>query len=211
MKKIGYLTVGLMLLTSCMREPESSELAKYLVVQTEYNQDFIKPGENIFHTYSTFVMVDDKMGFVSTRFPNVEFLTQSDYDFVIPVLNAVRDGFTSEGFEKVTEEDDPDFAVNVVVLQDFNFFQTINYGYGYYPGSYYGYYGYYFPYVSTYYANYVTLLVQVVDAKSPNSNNEYPIIWSAYIGDLNYTLDRKTSMIEAVEQAFKQSPYLTKN
>jgi hypothetical protein len=47
-----------------------------------------------------------------------------------------------------------------------------------------------------------------VDAKNPNANNEYPIIWTAYIGDLNYTTDLTGKTQEAVVRAFKQSPYI---
>jgi hypothetical protein len=179
-------------------------------VQTEYNQDFVKTDQNIFNNYSTFVMDDIKMGFVSTVSPNKKFLEEADVpNFVTAVLAAIRDSVINKGYLRVTDEDEPDFAVNVVVLQNFNFYQAINYGYGY-PGSYYGYYGYYYPYVSTYYANYVTLLIQVVDAKNPNGLNEYPIIWTAYIGDLNFTTDLTNKTLEAVTQAFKQSPYFKK-
>ena len=209
MKKI--LPIGLLLLTciSCMPEPETGNLVKYMVVQTAYNEDFINQQENIFETYSTFVIREDTIGFVS-NLSDTKYLTEKDVpEFVKPVVTAIRDGFAQD-YQQVTEDDAPDFAVNVVVLENFNYYQTYNYGYGY-PGSYYSYYGYYYPVVSTYYSNYVTLLVQVVDAKNPNLQNEYPIIWSAYIGDLNATLDLKGKTLEAVEQAFEQSPYLKRN
>ena len=57
----------------------------------------------------------------------------------------------------------------------------------------------------------MSLLVQVVDAKNPNFENKYPVIWSAYIGDLNATMDLKGKTLEAIETAFAQSPYLKKN
>jgi len=205
-----FLILLLLNLSSCMQEPESAELAKYMVVQTKYNQEFINDSENIFDTYSTFVIREDTMGFVSTA-TDAEYLLESDVPgFVIPVVDSIRDGFIAFGYDLVTVEDDPDFAVNVVVLQNFDYYQSINYGYGY-PGSYYSYYGYYYPTVSTYYSNYVTLLIQVVDAKNPNINQEYPIIWSAYIGDLNATLDLPGKTLEAVGQAFEQSPYIKKD
>jgi len=206
------LPINLLLLVicmSCIQEPEIGNLVKYMMVQTEYNQSFINNEENIFDSYSTFVIREDTMGFVS-NFSDTKYLTESDVPgFVSPVVDAIRDGF-AQGYLQVTEEDDPDFAVNVVVLENFNYYQTYNYGYGY-PGSYYGYYNYYYPAVTTYYSNYVTLLVQVVDAKNPNSNNEFPIIWSAYIGDLNATLDLTGKTLEAVDQAFTQSPYIKSN
>jgi len=201
-----FFSLVLLSFSSCMLEPQSAELVKYMVVQTEYNEEFVNEEENIFDTYSTFVIREDTMGFVSTL-TDAEYLLESDVPgFVIPVVDSIRNGFKL-GYEQVTEEEDPDFAVNVIVLENFNYYQSVNYGYGY-PGSYYSYYGYYYPAVTTYYSNYVTLLIQVVDAKNPNGSNEYPIIWSAYIGDLNATLDLPGKTLEAVSQAFEQSPYI---
>ena len=191
---------------SCMQEPETGNLVKYMMVQTAYNQEFINTNENIFDTYSTFVIREDTIGFVS-NLSDTKYLTEEDVpDFVSPVVDEIRDGFAQD-YQQVSDDANPDFAVNVVILQNFSYYQSYNYGYGY-PGSYYSYYGYYYPMVNTYYSNYVTLLVQVVDAKNPNLKNEYPIIWSAYIGDLNATMDLKGKTLEAVEQAFEQSPYL---
>jgi hypothetical protein len=210
MKRWLFFCGFILVFSSCDLQPESGDLAKYMVVQTEYNQEFIDDDENIFDTYSTFVIREDTMGLVSTA-TDEEYLLESDVPgFVIPVVDSIRDGFIASGYDLVTDEDDPDFAVNVVVLQNFDYYQSVNFGYGY-PGSYYSYYGYYYPTVSTYYSNYVTLLIQVVDAKNPNGNNEFPIIWSAYIGDLNATLDLPGKTLEAVAQAFEQSPYIKRD
>lgn len=207
---IGFF-VSSILFFGCMTEPEGYELVKHMVVQTEYNTDFVNETENVFDVYATFVLREDTMGFVSTR-STKKYIIESDVpDFVEPVVDSIRDGFISSGYELVTVQDDPDFSVNVIVLQNFNYFQSINYGYGY-PGSYYyGYYNYYYPVVTTYYSNYVTLVIQVVDAKNPNGSNEFPIIWSASIGDLNATSDLTGKTLEAVDQAFRQSPYIKQN
>ena len=210
MKRAFPISLVLLLICmSCIQEPEIDNLVKYMLVQTEYNEEFVNNEENIFDTYATFVIREDTIGFVSNT-SETEYLTEGDVPgFVSPVVDAIRDEF-AQGYQQVTEDANPDFAVNVIVLENFNYYQSYNYGYGY-PGSYYGYYGYYYPVVTTYYSNYVTLLVQVVDAKNPNFNNEYPIIWSAYIGDLNATLDLTGKTLEAVDQAFVQSPYINKN
>jgi len=209
MKKLLGIFLIVVVFASCMPEPESIDLVRYMVVQTDYNQDFINDSENVFDTYLTFVIREDTIGFVSSLSED-EYLIESDVPgFVIPVVDSIRDGFITSGYLQVTTNDNPDFAVNVIVLQNFNYYQSINYGYGY-PGSYYSYYGYYYPVVSTYYSNYVTLLIQVVDAKTPNGDNEYPVIWSASIGDLNATTDLTGKTLEAIDQAFKQSPYISK-
>ena len=209
MKRTFPIILLLTACMSCMQEPEMGNLVQHMLVQTAYNEDFINQNENVFEGYSTFVIREDTIGFVS-NLSDTEYLTEEDVtDFVNPVVDAIRDGFAQD-YQQVTDDANPDFAVNVVVLENFSYYQTYNYGYGY-PGSYYSYYGYYYPMVNTYYSNYVTLLVQVVDAKNPNLQNEYPIIWSAYIGDLNATLDLKGKTLEAIETAFAQSPYLKKN
>lgn len=205
------LPIGLLLLVcmSCMQEPETGNLVQHMVVQTSYNEDFINSGENIFDSYSTFVIREDTIGFVS-NLSDTEYLVEEDVPgFVTPVVNAIRNGFAQD-YQQVTDAEGPDFAVNVVVLENFSYYQSYNYGYGY-PGSYYSYYGYYYPMVTTYYSNNVTLLIQVVDAKNPNFENKFPIIWSAYIGDLGATADLAGKTLEAIDQAFAQSPYLKKN
>jgi hypothetical protein len=87
----------------------------------------------------------------------------------------------------------------------------VNYS-GYYPGSgYYGYYGYYYPVVTNYYSNFVTLVIQVVDVANYDVNDGYRVVWTAFFGDLNATLDLNGKTLEAVESAFDQSPYISAN
>lgn len=213
MRLLAILTLSgtVLAISGCEREPSMGELVKHMLVQTEYNAAFVNDTENVFDTYSTFVIREDTMGFVSNS-STKKYIIESDVPgFVEPVVDAIRDNFVSVGYQQVSTEDNPDFAVQVIVLQNFNYYQYLNYGYGY-PGSYYyGYYNYYYPVVSTYVANYVTLLIQVVDAKNPNGANEYPIIWSAYIGDLGTTGNLTGNTLEAVDQSFTQSPYLQKD
>jgi hypothetical protein len=202
---LGFLLAALF---SCMPEPEAVDLVKYMVVQTEYNSDFVNEQENVFEVYDAFTIRMDTIGYVST-FSDEEYLLESDVPgFVIPVVDSVRDAFVGLGFTQVEETENPDFAVNVVVLDNFSYYQSINYGYGYY-GSYYGYYGYYQPIVTTYYSNYVTLLIQVVS--TTKVNDQFPVLWSAYIGDLNATLDLRGKTLEAIGQAIEQSSYLNRN
>ena len=204
--------VGLLVGSGCMQSPETADLVKYMTVQTEYDQAVITASANIFNTYSSFTMKVDTVGFVSTL-SNDTILTEEDVtNFPKPVTRTVRDRLINKGFTLVAEDGDPDFAVNVVVLQNFSFLQSVNYG-GYYPGyGYYGYYGYYYPTVNTYYANYVSLVIQVVDIKNYLANeSKYRIIWTAFIGDLNASEDTTTKTLEAIETAFDQSPYITPN
>jgi hypothetical protein len=202
---LGIIAAGL---TACNLEPELGELVQDMLVQTLYDEGEINGTENIFETYSTFTIREDTIGFVSSRYADTILVDDSGNDYVSSVVNLAKDSVLASGFSE--DDANPDFAVNIVVLDNFSFVQTINYP-GYYPG-YYGYYGYYYPYVSTYYASYGTMVIEVVDIRNYAANgNKYKVIWKAIIGDLYATVDLETKTLEAITQAFQQSPYLEKN
>lgn len=206
-----FIVIGL---SGCAMEPEIADLVKYMVVQTQYDDTRITDQENVFNGYSTFVLREDTLGFVST-YSNDTILMDSPstgIDFVNAVIDKVADNAEANGFTRVEEEDDgdPDFAIKIVVLENFSFLQTVSYP-GYYSG-YYGYYGgYYGPVVNTYTSNFVTLVIEVVDiANYAENDDKYVVVWSAFIGDLLTTDDRKNKLLQAVDQAFVQSPYFSK-
>lgn len=208
MKRLGVILVVVGLF-GCSTEPEIVDLVKYMVVQTQYDQDAITDTENIFNTYGTFTLKRDTLGYVFAYSSDTILVDGvNSTDFAKPVAAAVEAGITARGFTRVAENAEPDFAVNIIVLRDFSFFQSVSYP-GYYSG-YYGYYGYYYPVVSNHYSDYATLVIEVVDIKHA-TNNQYKVIWKAYIGDLLTTTDLKLKTLEAIEQAFKQSPYFTAN
>lgn len=210
-RQLAIITI-LTLLVGCALQPDSGELAKDMVVQTNYDQPSI--AQNIFSTYSAFIIREDTLGYVKRGInPDEAYLTDANFTrftggYVKPIIALVKENLSERGFTPVTEEDNPDFAVNIVILYDFSFFQTVNYLPSY--GGYYGYYGYYFPVVNTYYAQYASMVIEIVDIKNA-TGNDYKVIWKAFIGDLYTTFDLKTKTLEAIDQAFIQSPYIQKN
>lgn len=210
-RQLAIITI-LTLLVGCALQPDSGELAKDMVVQTNYDQPSI--AQNIFSTYSAFIIREDTLGYVKRGInPDEAYLTDANFTrftggYVKPIIALVKENLSERGFTPVTEEDNPDFAVNIVILDDFSFFQTVNYLPSY--GGYYGYYGYYFPVVNTYYAQYASMVIEIVDIKNA-TGNDYKVIWKAFIGDLYTTFDLKTKTLEAIDQAFIQSPYIQKN
>jgi|JI9StandDraft_2_1071091.scaffolds.fasta_scaffold10403_4 hypothetical protein len=213
MRRIVIVILIVVGLAGCAREPEMADLVKYMLVQTDYDLEEINEDENIFNDYATFVLRQDALGFVSTYTSDSILLDEpgTRIDFVNALIEKVGTHATERGFERVEDNENPDFAIKIVVLENFSSFQTVSYP-GYYSG-YYGYYGgYYGPIVSTYSSNFVTLVIEVVDIKNYAANgNKYKVVWSAYIGDLLTTYDRKNKILYAVDQAFEQSPYFSKN
>jgi hypothetical protein len=214
MRRVLILSVLVSLFSnSCMQTPEDAELVKHMVVQTEFDIERINDSGNIFNSYNTFFIRLDTMGYVFNDPQADTILTdpikEGNYEFVEPVINEVKNNVEIAGFVYVAEDADPDFAVKVVVLENFNYYQAISYPY--YTG-YYGYNGYYYPVVNTYYSNSATLLIEIVDLKNYVANgNKYVVVWRAYMGDLLATLDLTGSTIEAVNRAFEQSSYINKN
>lgn len=215
MKKIAIILLGL-ILTACIREPELADLVKNMVVQTKYDIKGASGQENVFDNFERFELRLDTIGYISPFTNDTLMLDASNTQtqlprqtFISEMINEIKSNAESRGYTHVEPTEDPDFAIKVVILQQFSMYQTVTYP-GYYSG-YYGYYGgYYGPVVTTQASNFVTLVIEVVDIKNFDANLfRYKVIWSAYIGDLAYSVDRDTKIIEAVKQAFEQSPYFS--
>ena len=205
--RICVLLFFLALFIGCQPEPDAQRLYDQLVVSTSYDEtaDF-----NSFHTYA---LPTDTIGFVSNSSTDT-IIVASDSPFPRPVLNAVARNLDAIGFSRVDRNADPDLGVNVAVINDFNVFQQIVYPDPYYyPGGFYpDYYGYgsayYYPYVNTYASNTGVLILQIVDLKNKTADNQVRVIWTAYLGDVYSTLDLIPQTEDAIDQAFRQSPYL---
>lgn len=199
-----------LLMSACYPEPETLPLVDDLVVVTNYDE------ETNFSAYVTYAIPTDTIGYVSNNSNDTILVEGSQLNFPRPVLNAIRSQMEARGFVETGKTQDPDLGVNVVVVNDLNVFQSVVYpGYYGYPGYYYpGYYGYggwyYPPYVNTYAYNTGVLVIEIVDLRNRNSNNEVKVIWTTFMGDLYSTVELLPQTLRAVEQAFVQSPYISK-
>ncbi|MGC1244386.1 MAG: DUF4136 domain-containing protein [Chryseosolibacter sp.] len=194
---------------SCQTEPDSAELIDQMVVSTNYDPDAD------FSAYTTYAIPTDTIGFVSNNSEDT-IITSPESTYPRHVLNHIKANLDARGYTKVRRNENPDLGINVMVVNDFNVFQEVVYPNSYgYPGNYYsGYYGYgsyyYYPYVNTYAYNTGVLIIEVVDLKNRNQQNQVKVVWDAYLGDVYSTIDRNTQTEDAIEQAFIQSPYIGK-
>jgi hypothetical protein len=193
---------------SCETEPDPQRLYDELVVSTNYD-----PEAN-FSNYETYALAVDTIGFVSNSSSDT-IITASDSNFPRPVLQAVKENLDKVGLTRIDKSENPDVGVNVIVINDFNVFQQVvypdpyYYGGGGYYSNYYGYGGaYYYPYIDTYSYNTAVLVIELVDLKNRNQNNQVRVVWTAYMGDLVSTIELVPQTEVAIDQAFKQSPYL---
>jgi hypothetical protein len=199
MKYLWFIAV-LLAVTGCQPEPDEYKLYDELVVETSYDEN------TDFSQYQTFVMQDEQIGFYSNQ-TNDTTLSKDESDLVMPIITRMKANLTQRGFTQVSEEEDPDVALNVLIVNNLNLFQQVvdpgyyNYYYGY--SSY-----YYYPYVETYIDNTASLLVEMIDLKNRNSNNQVKVVWVATLGDLVSTVNRIKQTEEGIDQAFNQSPYI---
>lgn len=204
MKKIIILFVGLPLLWSCKPEADELKLLDELVVSTNFDD------EADFNEYLTYAIPKDTIGYVSNTNRNDTIRVFSNaFPYPRLVIDKVKQNMNAKGYTQVDRTEDPDVGVNIYVVIDLNLFQQVVYPNYYYPG-YYGYGGfYYYPYVQTYAYNTGTLVVELVDLKNRSGNN-VKVVWNAYMGDVINSVDYEQQSVDAIDQAFEQSPYLAK-
>jgi hypothetical protein len=202
-KYLKLLIIGMLSLYACRPEPDSGKLLDEFVVETNYDNTVD------FTLYSTFAIPVDTIGFISNSSRDT-VITAGESDFPKPVLKAISDNLTSRGYSKVDRNQNPDLGINVLVVNDFNVFQSVIY-----PGNYYsGYYGYgsyyYYPYVRTSAYNTGVLIIEIVDLKNRTPDNKVKVIWDAYMGDVYNTFELIPQTIDGINQAFTQSPFIGK-
>jgi hypothetical protein len=191
----------------CRPEPEAVELVDQMVVSTNYDKTASFP------SYATYAIPTDTIGFISETSQDT-IIVASRSSFPKPVLQAINTELQARGFSRVNKNNSPDLGINVLVVNDFNVFQNVIYPDNYYGGYYGGYYGYNswysYPYVQTYAYNTGVLIIEIVDLKNLTPENKVRVLWSAYMGDVYSTLDLERQAVDAIQQAFTQSPYLTR-
>ena len=196
-----------LLMWSCQQEPDDIRLLDDLVVSTNYDTETFGSGASTTPQYATYAIPKDTIGFITNTDPDDTIRTYStSFKYPRLVIDAVKTNMAANGYELVDLDQNPDLGVNVYIVTDLNLFQQVVYP-NYYS-SYYGYGGYYYyPYVQTYAYNTATLVVELIDLKNRNGN-KVKVVWNAYMGDVINSVDYEQQSVDAIHQAFVQSPYL---
>lgn len=205
----GFIVVALFLmggLFSCEPTPDELKLFDEFVVSTNYEPDAS------FGSFTTFTLRTDTIGLVSNTYGDDTIIVGSNY--ARPVIGQVRTNMVDRGYQQVDVDQNPDLAVNIYIVKNLNLFQQVNYYPGYYFPGYYNYYGGYYggyygyPYVDTYAYNTGVLVVEIIDLVNVTQQNQVRVVWNAYMGDVFSSINRNQQSLNAIDQAFTQSPYL---
>jgi hypothetical protein len=127
-----------------------------------------------------------------------------------PILQRIADNMANRGYQRVDVSASPDLLMMPAAISSTTYFYS--YWYGWWYGGYWGGWGWYYPPYYTV-SSYTTgsLIMTLSDPNSDNPINQTPVSWIAAANGLlsyNYDLDR---VLDAIDQAFIQSEYLTTN
>ena len=207
MKKILFISAIALLAFACQKEPYSQDSdGEYLV--------YTSPAKDVtFSDFRTFDIADSVLVIGQTKKP---YYSKSNN--ALALIQAYRTNMENLGYIYLPSNPDAQLGIQVTYAEDTQkFVQYYDDPYwwldypGYWPAGYWGNWtGWYYPYpvVYTYTTN--ALITDMVDLTAGEQNGKLKIVWSCYIGgpasaSINYDVKR---MINAVDQAFEQSPYL---
>jgi len=194
MKKYFVIVIIAFLFWGCEPKPNPNDLVKKMVVSTDYNSSAS------FTNYSTYTMVLDTMSYFDNSDQNPAD-TSVIGSGVHDITNKVKNKMDSAGYGLVSKKMTPDLRVYIYVKEVYSAYQS----YSYNPYSY-GYYGSYYPTVTV--TDQADLYVYILDLKHQSSG---PYLWACDIGDLVSSPSQTTvPILQAIDQAFKQSPYIKK-
>lgn len=219
MKKIVSLFLTILLLASCQKEPDLSNLSNEFVVFTNYDK------EAQFESFNTFYVPDSVL--VIGKDDKPSYWTTSEANDVIAKLVSSME---SRGYTRTKDKGSADMGIQLSYVESTHHFAGYNgadypYWWWYYPGYWHpGYWGpswgdswydWFYPYPVTYSYSVGSLLVEMVNLKTPTpkiAGAKLPILWTSYMSGLlsGYgKLDIQLA-VSAIEQAFVQSSYIKK-
>ena len=203
------LFAAALLVSACEKTPDTGKLDNDYLVYTNYDDD------TDFAKFVTFY-VPDSVLIITGNADKPKYLYGTPASEII-IANYVE-GMEGAGYVRTLDKNLADLGLQVSYVEETYQFRYINnypwwYGYPWYWN--FGYWGnwggWYWPYNVTYSYSTGSVLGELVDLTIPEgTSKQLKVVWSSYISGLlnsNGTLNT-TSVQEAINQAFSQSPYL---
>jgi hypothetical protein len=199
-----FVVLAGLIVSSCSKYPTYTVNTSDLdMVWTEYDESVD------FSTYKTY-FVPDTLLVDSTMSPEDKAYIQEYYENILVEINA---NMTALNYVKVDSSANPDIGLVISIVTQTNY--VFSYSYWYYYPPYWGYpgYGYSYPW-ATYMGSYEegALIFDMADLKNINHQGQnISGIWSALCGGIltgstSTTISKR--LIDGIDQAFTQSPYL---
>jgi hypothetical protein len=205
MKRNILAIFAILLLVSCRKEPDFSELSSQFLVGTNLDQ------QADFSSYKTYYISDTVLlvgGEKDDSTLSAELAQQ--------LLKVVKDSMGARGYVFAPRGDannHPDLGLTLSVVKNITVVIQSYPGWwgGYYGGCYWYYcYPYYYPWTSIYSYTTGTVLLNMYDIKNATKDEEVKAIWNVTgLGALGSAATTNIQLgAEALQQGFAQSPYV---
>ena len=189
MKKLLFpLFMLAMIVTSCEKDPDMNKLDSDYSVYTDYDNSVH------FNEFSTYYLPDSIL--VPDNSLKANYWKDENAQNNI---SAVAHEMEQKGYVRTEDKEKANVGIQLSYAQ-----QRIQIATG----------GWYYPYPVTYSYDTGTLIMEMVDLRQPadkSNQNKLPVIWHAYASGLLYGNSHFNMQLtlNAVNQAFAQSPYLS--
>ena len=210
-KKLRYLAFALTAVAfcACQKEPSTSGLHKDYLVYTAYDT------EADFGAVDTYYLPDSIL--LIGGADKTEYWKDGN---ALEIVNTVASRMNAAGYTRTEDKDAASVGLQLSYVQKVTYFVGYDYPYWWWYYPYYwtpGYWGdwlgWHYPYRVYYGYTAGSLLIEMLDLQADQqSGKKLPVIWDSYIGGLltsSESLNQQRTL-DAVEQAFDQSPYLKK-
>jgi hypothetical protein len=209
MKRVLLVSLLIGSMLACRKTPDTSQLTNKFVVITNRDPTIT------FSNYKTFT-ISDTVAYISNT-PSADSIITGAA--AAALVNAVKTNMTSRHYTFVPRSTNNfDLGIKITAIKQ------LNAGVVYPPGWWWGYWGYpgycywgcYPPYTGypiAYAYNVGDLIVEMIDVKNAGSNHSLKRIWIQEAGGvLSSTSQTNLDLsVQAINQAFTQSPYIQTN
>ena len=205
MKKYSIVllvAVCAMFMAACQKDPDVDKLDNSYLVYTNYDSGTDFKSFNTFYVIDSILIID-----------NSEKATYWNNANSAKIVDAFTAKFALAGYEETYSETEADIVLQLSYVNTTYYFNVFNPGpwWNSYPGYWnWGGWGWYYPYSFTYSYSTGSIIGELVDTNAPTpQNDKLTVVWNTYIcGLLNGNNLSLSRTMEAIDQAFVQSPYL---
>ena len=209
-KVIPILMMAVLALAGCEKDADTGKLDNKFVVYTNYDKSAIFSAFSTFYLPDSILIIGDKK--------EAEYWNDENAQ---KIINAYATNMASRGYVRTDNREEANLGLQVSYVKSTYFVTSYGqpewwWGYpGYWDTPYWGNWGdWYYPYAVTYSYSTGSFLTEMLNLEAPQGQSEkLPVLWTAYMTGL---LSGSTSVnvnlaVQAVDQAFTQSTYLSTN